>query len=169
MGEMRVRAFLFLVSSLAITDALAEPLLEKLGLVSSPPTLEELRAVQAKWESLRIEDYSFVISNKCVCPNLAHVGPLLITVRGGKVRSAVYMGAPRDGYSVGQAVRKRTPLRVSIDGLFERIEKQLRTQNPAHFKIKYEAGVYPVRLEYDNPALNNEESLILIKDLKRIN
>jgi hypothetical protein len=164
---MRIKTFLFLVSWLVASDAPAEPLLETLGLVSSTPTLEELNAAQAKWKSLRIEDYSFVISNKCVCPNLAHVGPLLVTVRGGRVRSAVYAGEPRDGYSLGQAVRKRTPLRVSIDGLFERIEKQLRTGSPEHFKIKYDkTGSYPVQFEYNDPGIQNEEDLIVIKDLK---
>jgi hypothetical protein len=164
----RIRMVLFLVSWFAMIDALAEPLLETLGLVNPPPpSLGELDAAKAKWESLRIEDYSFVISNQCACPSLAHTGPLQITVRNGKVKSAVYMGAPKDGYSPGQAVRRRTPLRVTIPGLFDLIEKRLLHLNPAHFKLKYDkTGSYPVQFEYNDPGAQNEEDLVVIKDLK---
>jgi hypothetical protein len=167
---MKIKTFLFLVSWLMASDVLAESLVETLGLVSPPPpSLEELHAAKAKWESheREIKDYSFEISNKCTCPNPASSGPLQITVSKGKVKTAVYMGAPKDGYFTGQAVRQRTPLRVTIPGLFDLIEKRLKHLNPAHFKIKYdETGSYPVQFEYNDPAVKNEEDLVVIKDLK---
>jgi hypothetical protein len=170
---MKFKAFLFLVSWLMASDVLAaEPLLETLGLVNPPPpSLAELRAAKAKWESheKEIKDYSFVISNKCACPSPASTGPLLITVRNGKVKSAVYAGEPKDGFLPGQAVRRRTPLRITIPGLFGMIEKRLLHLNPAHFKIKYdETGSYPVQFEYNDPGARNEEDLVVIKDLKLI-
>ncbi len=154
---MRIKAFLFLVSWLVLTNASAATL------------LDELNQAKAKWESHEgeLKDYSFVISNKCACPNPASVGPLQITVRKGKVKSTVYMGAAKDGYFPGQSVRQRTPLRITIPGFFDLIEKRLKHLNPAHFKIKYdETGSYPVQFEYNDPGVQHEEDLVVIKDLK---
>jgi hypothetical protein len=77
------------------------------------------------------------------------------------------MGEPKDGYFPGQAIRRRTPLRLTINDLFELMEKRLRRYNPAHFKIKYDGtGSYPVQFEYNDLGIQNEEDLIVIKDLK---
>lgn len=154
---MRIVAFLFL-SCLAPADAMAAPSLA-----------DELAQARSKWELQRIEDYSFAISNTCSCPTPVHKGPLRIIVREGRVRRAVYLGERKDGYSPGQAVRGRTPLRLSIHGLFEMIERRLKTGNPAHFKIKYDDKLgHPLKFEYDDPALKGEETRIEVKDYKRL-
>ncbi len=162
---MRNKIFLVLVF-LFVADVSAETLVEKLGLVA-PPSLEELAAAKSKWESSGFENYAFVISNECLCPNPTHSGPILIHVRDGKLRHAVYLGQPREGYTQGQPVRRRTPLRVTIDDLFERIEKQLKIGNAPYLKIKYDdKSGYPVQFEYADPARSAERFKILLKDFK---
>lgn len=156
---MRTLSLLFLMSWFALSDAAAAPALAM-----------ELAQARSKWESQHIEDYSYVISNACACQDPTHTGPMRITVREGKLRRAVYLGQRKEGYAPGQAVRRRTPLRVSVSGLFETIEKRLKSGNPAHFKIKYDDKLgYPLKFEYDDPALKGEESKIELKDFKRLN
>lgn len=155
---MRILSLLVL-SWFAFSDAAAAPALAV-----------ELAQAKSQWESQRIEDYSFVISNACACPNPVHTGPMQITVREGKLRRAVYLGQRKEGYAPGQAVRRRTPLRVSISGLFETIEKRLKSGDSGHFKIKYDDKLgYPLKFEYDDPALKGEESKIELKDFRRLN
>lgn len=153
---MRSPSLLLLLSWFALSNAAA-----------APPSAGELAQARAKWESRRVEDYSFVISNACVCPNPVHAGPLRITVREGKLRRAVYLGQRKEGYAPGQAVRGRTPLRVSIHGLFEMIEQRLKSGNPDHFKIKYDDKLgHPLKFEYDDPALKGEETRIELKEFR---
>ncbi|HEY3487212.1 MAG TPA: DUF6174 domain-containing protein [Gammaproteobacteria bacterium] len=137
--------------------------------IAAPDLLAELGQAKAKWESYGTENYAFAISNKCFCTNPMEVGPLVIVVRGDKIQRTVYAGSPRDGYSYGQAVRRRTPLRITVPKLFQYIEKQLRIHNHSYFKIKYDAtDGHPLRIEFDDPALKNEESLILVEKLQRL-
>jgi hypothetical protein len=156
--SMRIGIFLLLASGFTAAEAMAQSAL-----------MEELARARSKWESQRIENYAFVIANACVCPNPLHAGPLLVVVEEGRVRRALYLGEPRGGYSRGQAVRKRTPLRVSVPGLFEMIDKRFKSGNPAHFKIKYDDKLgYPLKFEYDDPALKGEETGIELKDFRRL-
>jgi hypothetical protein len=92
-----------------------------------------------------------------------------MVVEDGRIQRALYLGDARAGYTPGQAVRKRTPMRVTVPGLFEFIEKKLRRGNAAFFKVKYDdkAG-YPLRFEYDDPALKGEEIRIELKNIKRL-
>jgi hypothetical protein len=157
-SSMRIGIFLLLASGFAAAEAMAQSAL-----------MEELARARSKWESQRIENYAFVIANACVCPNPLHAGPLLVVVEEGRVRRALYLGERRSGYSRGQAVRKRTPLRLSVSGLFEMIDKRLKSGNPAHFKIKYDDKIgYPLQFEYDDPAQKNEEIRIQVRDFKRL-
>jgi hypothetical protein len=166
---MRIKVFLVLLSFFA-ADATAESLLERLGKATdtlAAPTLEALAEARSKWESSGFENYAVVISNECLCPNPTHIGPIVIHVRDGKLRHAVYLGQPRNGYAQGQAVRGRTPLRVTIDGLFERIEKQIKIGNGPYLKLKYDAkNGYPTHFEYADPARSGEQFKILLKDFK---
>lgn len=156
---MRVKALLLLVSCFITAEAMA----------AAPSLMEALEQARAKWESHRSEDYAFEISNTCSCPDPADAGPLVIIVRGGKVRRTVYVGNPRNGYSPKQAVRRRTSLRTTIPDLFELIEKKLRTFDNSHFKIKYDDKQgHPIRFEYDDPQHKGEETLIVVKDFKHI-
>src|SRR5687767_9198835 len=120
---MKIRALLFLFFWTA-ADASAQAAF-----------LDELARAKSKWESQRIEDYSFVISNSCSCPDPLDKGPMLIVIEEGKLRRAIYLGEAEDGYSQGQKVRKRSMLRVSIPGLFEMIERQLKLGAVTTLKI----------------------------------
>jgi hypothetical protein len=129
-------------------------------------SLEELAATKAQWESQRIKNYSFVISNACPCP-VPQTGPLYIVVANGKLKRAVYLGEPRDGFSRGQSIRRRSPIRVTMDGLFEMIEKRLKI-TPAT-KIKYDDKLgYPVLFEYADSSLGGGHAKIELKDFKRL-
>lgn len=139
------------------------------GAVAQSPLMEDLARAKSKWESRRFENYSFVISNSCSCPDPLHRGPLRIVVEEGSLRRAVYLGESRDGYTSGQSVRKRGPLRVTMPGLFKFIEQQLKRGNAAEFKIKYDDKTgHPLRFEYDDPE-SDKPARIEVKDLKRLN
>lgn len=155
---MKIRLLLILSCGLLAIDATAQSSL-----------MEELDQARSLWESRRLGDYAFIISNVCSCPDPIDAGPLLVVVEQGRLRRALYLGESGAGYSPGQSVRKRTPLRVTIPGLFQFMEKRLRRGNSVHFKIKYDTTYgYPTLFEYDDPALKGEEIRLQLKDFKRL-
>ncbi|HEX5056324.1 MAG TPA: DUF6174 domain-containing protein [Gammaproteobacteria bacterium] len=154
---MRISALLLLLSWLAVADAAVQP-----------PQMEELAQARAKWKSQHIENYAFMISNTCSCP-LLQAGPLVIVVEDGKLRRTFYAGGPRDGFVKGQSIRRRSPLRVTVDGLFEVIEKRLKISSPAQVKIKYDDKLgYPALFEYVDSSLKDGHAKIELKNFKRL-
>lgn len=157
---MRILALLFLLPWSAFAEAAAQSAL-----------MEELAQAESKWESQRLEDYSFTVSNSCSCPNPLHRGPLRIVVEQGRLRQAVYLGEGADGYSSGQAVRKRSPLRVTMPDLFRFIEQKLRRagDNGADFKTKYDAKTgHLLRFEYADSESKDGKARLEVKDFKRL-
>ena len=131
--------------------------------------LQQLEANRAKWAAHRISNYKITLQDTdCYCLYGPYYGPIRITVRHGKIKRAIYLGEPRDGYRPGDSVTISTRLRSTIDELFDDLEHTIRyaTEN-TDLKVDYDGEYgFPTLISYDRPDWEDEQSRLVVSDFK---
>ena len=127
------------------------------GGVSAPDsTREALDAARARWNDAALDDYRFVFSNSCFCPEDVR-GPFTITVRDGAVQEVLF-----DGRVVPPDPRRHP----TVDDVFDRLEAAFDRDADA-VQVTYDGALgYPTSAYVDYEAMaTDEEERYELRDL----
>jgi hypothetical protein len=148
----------------------------------APPTAEQARAATAlraeyeaerasqyaRWKASGLQGYDLTLEDEaCHCQFGPYYGPLRVSVRDGRVVRAIYLGPARDGYARGDRVRVDSHLKVTVEQLFELLERRIAGLGPGtHLTIAYDATWgFPTLIDFDQPDQEDEQSRLVVSDL----
>ena len=118
---------------------------------------EELANARERWAERGSEHYSFTISNGCYCAP-ADRGPVTVTVVRGEAA----------GPSALEPF-KISSLRITIPALFDQMDQALRRLKAAYFQFEFDPlDGHPTRIAYDDPAIDDDQWVIVVADLKHL-
>jgi len=123
--------------------------------------LDEFRRNREKWRSFGLRSYVVTIEETdCFCSYGPYYGPNRLTVKDGKLVSAIYLGERRDGFRRGEQLLNKDANKTSIDEVFSRLESQiLAFTDNAQFEIEYDPVYgFPTRVKFDRPDWEDEQS-----------
>jgi hypothetical protein len=122
-------------------------------------TRSELLAARQVWRVAGPRDYRFRFRQSCFCAP-AVTAPVLVTVRGAQVVSAVYA---EDGRPVAASDLGRYP---SVEELFSRVEQAIATE-AYEIRASYDPRLgYPTTVFVDqSPRIADEEQRLEASDL----
>jgi hypothetical protein len=118
----------------------------------------DLASARQRWAERGSDDYTFTISQGCYCPP-ASLGPITVTVIDGKVGRRGHLDPPV----------ARSSLSITIPFLFDRIDAALRLYPSATFHWEFDpVDGHPTRFEYDDLGIQDEQSVIIVKDFEHL-
>jgi hypothetical protein len=120
----------------------------------------ELTSARQRWADRGSDHYRFTISNGCYCGPAAR-GPVTVTVVDGEVsvRRASYLDPPV----------VKSPLHITIPRLFDWIDDALRRYPVKNFHLEFDPiDGHPTRFEYDDPAVHDDQTAIVIEDFEHL-
>ena len=128
-----------------------------------------LEANRERWRSHGICNYTITLEETdCYCFNALDYGPILNTVRNGKLIWAIYVAEPRDNYTYGTTVKGRAALKRTIEQLFGDVEQMIRhSTDDAFIQIEYQPEYgYPTVMAYDRPDWHDDQSRVIVTYFK---
>jgi hypothetical protein len=150
-------------------DVESEPLLSQEETEIKMALLEELDKNRDKWGAQGISSYKVTLEEQwCYCLFGPYYGPVRIIVKNGRIRRATYLGEARDGYFPGDILHIETPLRRTIDEIFEVLESTIRrASSEAIIRVEYDSELgFPSIIEYDNPHWHHDESRLVVTNFR---